>query len=141
MLLIAHHLQHKGGNPLLHVRRCARISGQQLAASTCSHTGLALEDCSLPMASLPALRPAMGQLASLRVDLRHHDFPDGAQDEELESVLLLLCRPHAGALPLRSLECSYLPDWMELVDVQERVLQQLATDLGETGVHLCLMHE
>ncbi len=95
----------------------------------------------MPLASLPALRPAMGQLASLRVDLRHHNFPYGAQGEELESVLLLLCRPHAGALPLRSLECGYLPKRMQLGDVRERVVQQLATDFGETDVQLCLMHE
>lgn len=83
------------------------------------------------MATLPILRPAMRELHRLHVNFDAKAELDG---EEVVSVLVLLCRPHAGAESLMSLECSGLPPLLDLLAVEEAVLQQLASDFG--GAHV-----
>ncbi len=104
---------------------------------TCNHADLDLGACSFPVAALPGLRPAMRNLRHLYLDFDH----EGLASEELVSVLVMLCRPHAGADPLVSLECGGLPPLLDPVAVEEAVLQQLESDFRGVDVDLCLSHE
>ncbi len=89
------------------------------------------------MAALPGLRPVMRKLHRLCVDF---DTNAHLASEELVSVLVMLCRPHAGADPLTSLECDGLPRSLDLAAVEEAVLQQLESDFGGAHVDIQLLH-
>lgn len=79
----------------------------------------------------------MRELRRLYVDFDH----EGLGSEELVSVLVMLCRPHAWAVPLTSLECGGLPLSVDPPTVEEAVLQQLESDFGGMDVDICLWHD
>ncbi len=86
------------------------------------------------MAALPILRGPMLQLSKLEVDFQHC----GAVDRgTLEAVLLQLCRPpHGGAVPLRHVRCGGFDSssTLDIMQIRESVLRQLASLFGVTGV-------
>ncbi len=78
----------------------------------------------------------MMRLARLKVNLGFHQDLD---ESVLESVLLLLCRPHPGAVPLEHLECA-CPASVDIGEVKQSVLGQLQGCYGVRDVDLVLWH-
>ncbi len=94
-----------------------------------------LGGCSFPLAAVPAVRPHMMQLSRVTLDLLCFT---GISRNELESVLVLLCRPLPGAPPLSHLQCFGCYQWMDVYECRNSVLQQLEVDFGVTSVSVMI---
>lgn len=103
---------------------------------------LELQGCAFPVAALPLLRNPMLQLRDLKLDVVNQDGLEaatrGLEAATLESVLLLLCRPHSGVAPLASLTVNGCSEDVEAGECEESVRMQLELDFGVTGVELCV---
>ncbi len=93
--------------------------------------GLSLADCSFPLAALPGMRFPMLHLTHMALDLQACGPVD---DQVLEPLLLLLCRPHGGATPLEYLACKHVPRRVDGRECRRAVLEQLEVAFGVTGV-------
>ncbi len=97
------------------------------------HAGLELLGCGFSATALPLLRNPMLQLRTLTVELDHSDDMDAA---DLESLLLLLCRPHSFAAPLQRLTVTGCCEDIDTQDCEDSVQEQLQVDFGVSGVLL-----
>ncbi len=93
--------------------------------------GLHLIRCSFPLPALPAMRAHMPQLQQLELGLR---YVRGVDESALGSALVLVCRPHHGAVQLRHITCYACPSSVDREACRQAVLQQLQGDFGVTGV-------
>ncbi len=93
--------------------------------------GLSLWGCSFPLAALPLLRFPLLRLVHLELDI---GACEGVSNTALEPLLLLLCRPHSGALPLQQLKCMRCPQQLDKERCVQYVLEHLEKDFGVTGV-------
>ncbi len=92
---------------------------------------LSLQACFFPTAALLPMRAHMPRLTRLSMDLTSNEGSVG-----LEALLLLLCRPHAGAVQLECLTCTCMEVVVDAEAVRGSVLQQLGSCFGVTGVVL-----
>ncbi len=93
--------------------------------------GLILEECSFPVAALPGMRFHMLHLTHLALDLQACEPVDG---HVLEPLLVLLCRPHGGATPLRHLEVHRIRGEVNGAECKRAALEHLERAFGVTGV-------
>ncbi len=99
------------------------------------HADLALHNCSFPAVALPLLRNPMFALRDLYLDLEV--IKDVIDSSTLKPLLLvLLCRPHTGAAPLRSLTITGCPSTLNAAQCMQSVTEQLELCFGLTGVDL-----
>ncbi len=99
------------------------------------HADLRLYSCSFPAVALPLLRNPMLALRDLYLDVKHAEGMVG--NSTLEPLLLvLLCRPHTGAPPLRSLTVIGCPSTLDCAQFVGSVTEQLEVCFGLTGVAL-----
>ncbi len=90
--------------------------------------------CSFPLAAVPAVRFHMLQLNRVLLDLASLTH---VSRDELESVLVLLCRPLPGAPPLRQMLCCGCR--LDLEQCRQAVLQQLEHDFGVTNTSVMVV--
>lgn len=103
------------------------------------HAGLELA-CEFPVTCLPLLRNPMLRLTRLMVNLGECGC-DHMDSATLEPLLLLLCMPHSGAVPLRRLKVLYWPLDEESEQSVQSVQGQLEAAFGVTGVTIDLMYD
>lgn len=99
--------------------------------------GLKLWGCSFPLAALPAVRSHMLQLTLGLLDLSSLAH---VTRDELESVLVLLCRPLPGAPPLRQMLCCGCGPWADAAQCRQSVLRQLEVDFGVSGTQVIVVN-
>lgn len=78
----------------------------------------------------------MPRLTRLSIDMTSNGVESSM---DLDVLLLLLCRPHDGAVQLKHLVCTCRRWWTEVVDaelVRVSVLRQLDSCFGVTGVNV-----
>lgn len=96
------------------------------------HAALCLADCSYPVAALPTMRAHMTRLEVLSFGVGHCE---DAHESVLVSVLVLLGRPHPGAVRLRYLECCRCPEEVDREECQRVVKEDLERDFGVRDEH------
>ncbi len=100
------------------------------------HAELYIWVCFFSLSSVPGLRPHMTQLYFLELDLTHCE---DACDAVLQSVALLLLRPHPGAVQLEELVYRECPDEVDMEACDEVIMERLERDFGVTDVSLVFM--
>ncbi len=100
---------------------------------------LALPNCEVPVTSLPLLRCPMLRLTRLVLDLGGSECED-MNTAALVPLLMLLCKPHAGAAPLLHLEGTGCPGSLDVDQCKRSLEEQLQQCYGVTDVSINLTH-
>ncbi len=103
------------------------------------HAELELPDCMVPVTALPLLRCPMLRLTRLVLDLGQSGC-EGMDSAALVPLLMLLCTPHSGAVPLKHLVGRRCPESLDVDQCKRSLEEQLQLCFGGVDVSIDFGH-